>query len=306
MRTRRRIIVAVLAALLCALSVSPLPVYADMGPKPSVRVYVKNLPEGLCYGTLLSEEASTGPQYVWDGEPWSAEYKENPGHEDAAFDYETWLAFVEYEDPDGYFFLQTEYVVSETKVIAWTYYPPYRFKILLYFPESDVFVSSGICERYAFDSYFTVDMDGVDIASVSAGEGALAPYRSYDYGMEILSLLARVVLTVLIEIGVALLFGFRKKKQLVFLTIANCVTQVILNVVLNAVNYYSGQLAFLFFFVLLELIVFVVEAVAYCIGLRRVSEKPPARTLCVLYALAANFLSCVAGILLAFLIPGIF
>ena len=36
--------------------------------------------------------------------------------------------------------------------------PPNPFKILLYFPEDDVFVTSGVYERYAFDSYYHIKL----------------------------------------------------------------------------------------------------------------------------------------------------
>ena len=90
----------------------PINVRADVGPKPSIHIAFDGLGEELCYGTLLSQNDSTGPSSAWDG----------------------------------------------TEEHAWTYYSPKSFKILLYFPEQGVFVTSGIYERYAFDSYYTVDM----------------------------------------------------------------------------------------------------------------------------------------------------
>lgn len=292
---KRRFGAVILILFLCVIWAFPLPVHADTGPKPSLRVRFENLGEELCYGTLLSERASTGPQSAWDGDPATAVYRENPGYEYADFNYETWLAFVEYEDADGYFFLQTGWTVSETKEMAWTYYPPQKFKILLYFPQEDVFVSSGICERYAFDSYYTVDMDGLNIGSVSASGEVLSPYRSYNYAGEVLSLLARIVITILIEIAIALLFGFRTQKQILFLIVTNCITQVILNVLLNVANYFSGQWMFLFLYAVLEIFVFLLEALAYSIGMKKVSEHPPKTWACVLYALVANAVSFAVG-----------
>ena len=145
---KRKLLVFLLcAALLCAMSVT---VFADMGPKPSVRVTLKNLPEGPVYGTLVSAARSTGPASAWDGDPAHARVK--PGEPE----YDIWKAFMEYQDgqdPDGYWFLQEWWDCSDGD-FAWTYYPPSDFKILLYFPESGAFLSSGICQRYAFDSYF--------------------------------------------------------------------------------------------------------------------------------------------------------
>ena len=282
---------------------------ADMGPKPSVRILFENTGGELCYGTLLSQKVSTGPQSAWDGIEEHARYKNDTWY--GELEYDIWKAFVEYEDPDGYFFLQEGWKVSETKEIAWTYYPPYSFKILLYYPETNTFVSSGIYERYAFDTYYTVDMAGVDIGSVEYNEelssdDRINAYRSYQYGQEIFSLVIRIVATIAIEMAVALLFGLRKKKQLAVLAIVNVITQVILNVLLNVINYNAGPLAFVVFYVLLEIIVFMIEAILYCIILKKVSEQPKKNWYYTLYAFVANALSFGAGIILARILPGMF
>lgn len=304
-----------LAGLLClvmtVLLFAPITANADIGPKASVRILFENMGDELCYGTLLSERKSTGPSYVWDGNEEYARHNENENYEWCAFDYETWKAFVEYEDTDGYFFLQEGWTVSETKKIEWTYYPPNRFKILLYYPETGTFVSSGIYERYAFDTYYTVDMDGVNIGSVEYDENLstderIEAYRSYNYRVEVISLIARILITIAIEMVIALLFGFRKKKQLLLLVGVNTATQIILNVLLNVINYNSGHWAFVFFYVLFELIVFALEAVVYCAWMNKFTEKTKKKWFYVMYAFVANATSFVAGIFVAQLLPGIF
>ena len=301
----------ILCLTLTLLSFAPATAKADIGPKASVRVQFEHMGEELCYGTLLSERESTGPAYIWDGEEENARHNENENYSWAAFDYETWKAFVEYEDPDGYYFLQAGWTVSETKEIAWTYYPPNRFKILLYYPETGTFVSSGIYEKYAFDTYYTVDMDGVNMGAVEYNEKLstderIEAYRSYNYRVEVFSMIARIVATIVIEMLLALLFGFRKKKQLLLLAGVNTATQIVLNVLLNVINYNSGQWAFVFFYVLFELLVFGLEAVVYCLWMNRLSEKTRPGWFYVLYAFVANGVSFVAGILIANWLPGIF
>ena len=96
-----------LALLLTALL--PVTAYADMGPKPSVQVTFENMDDRLCYGTLLSERESTGPAYVWDG---NEEHISLWGDQDR----NVWQAFVDYQDPDGFYFLQWFWRCDETKV----------------------------------------------------------------------------------------------------------------------------------------------------------------------------------------------
>ena len=306
-----KLLAGILCLVMTLLFIAPVTANADMGPKASVRIQFENMGDELCYGTLLSERESTGPASVWDGTEEYAQHNENENYSWAEFDYETWKAFVEYEDPDGYYFLQEGWTVSETKEIAWTYYPPNRFKILLYYPETGNFVSSGIYEKYAFDTYYTVDMDGISIGSVEYNEELstderIEAYRSYNYRVEVFSLIARIAATIAIEMILALLFGFRKKKQLLLLVGVNTVTQVVLNVLLNIINYNSGQWAFVFYYILFELLVFGLEAVVYCAWMNRLSEKTKPTWFYVLYAFVANAVSLVAGIFIANLLPGIF
>ena len=288
--------------LIFAVTAFPITAKADMGPKPSVRIQFKNMGDDLCYGTLLSKEKCTGPARVWDGTARNEQLYD--------LDRSIWKAFVDYKDPDGYYFLQRGWTVSETGEIAWTYYPPEDFKILLYYPETETFVSSGSYERYAFDTYYTVDMDGVRIGSVEYNENLstnerINAYRSYNYRMELLSLTVRIFLTIAIEMAVALLFGFRRKKQLQILALVNITTQLLLNLLLNIIHYNAGPLAFVISYVFFEVIVFALEAGLYCRLLKKVSEKKE-NWYYVLYSFVANSASFWVGYYLAAALPGIF
>lgn len=183
--------------------------------------------------------------------------------------------------------------------LNWTYYPPTPFKILLYFPETDSFYVSDIYERYAFDSYFSVDLSEYATSPITARQ-------SYDYTWEVISLVARIVLTIALELAIALLFGYREKKALGFLAIVNVITQVVLNVALNIINYRSGSMGFTFAFICMEILVFAIEAITYKAVLHRYSEKEKVNRRGVTYALVANTASFAIGLWLAHLIPGIF
>lgn len=304
----------IFTTLLCAVLVMvifPITASADMGPKASVRIIFENMGDELCYGTLLSKNESTGPSSAWDGNDEFAIHNENEHYSYATFDYKTWKAFVEYEDSDGYYFLQEGWIVSQDKKIEWTYYPPNSFKILLYYPETETFIVSGIYEKYAFDTYYTVDMNGINIGSVEYNEELstderINAYRSYNYGIEVMSLIARIIITILIEMVIALLFGYREKKQLLLLIGVNSGTQIILNVLLNIINYNSGKLAFVIFYVLFELVVFAIEAILFYHLLNKISTKQKPKWIAVVYALVANTVSFGAGMLIARWLPGIF
>lgn len=291
-------IFSIVLCVFALLVITPTTALADTGPKPSVVIGFEGLKQENCYVTLLSKSDSTGPYSAYDGDSNQARYNENDE------DFEIWEKFVSYQDKDGFYFLQYFEKLDESSTFKWGYYPPKEFKILMYFPDSDSFaVSSEIYERYAFDSYFTVDATGLN-PSVN---GEISAVKSYDYGLEALSFIARIVITIALELAVALLFGFSAKKQIFVIGITNVITQTILNVLLNIINYNQGQLMFVLSYILFELIVFAIEAVIYCFALNRYSVKPAVKKwFIVLYAFVANFLSFFAGLGIAHLIPGIF
>ena len=143
-----------LLTVLMLLIIFSLSVGADMGPKPSVVIEFENMGDQPCYGTLLSKNPSTGPYSVWSGDAADAIHNGNEYYEYTDITEDLWRAFVEYEDTDGYYFLQEAiWQVNAEKRLAWTYYPPDSFKVLLYYPETEEFAVSGICEKYAFDTY---------------------------------------------------------------------------------------------------------------------------------------------------------
>lgn len=277
---------------LCMVMLFPIGVNADTGPKPSVRIKFENMGDELCYGTLLAKEESTGPASAWDGK------EENI---DLSFvDRDIWEAFVNYEDSDGYYFLQWAWIVSDTKELSWTYYPPNEFKVLLYYPETNTFMVSDVCKRYAFDTYYTVDMDGIEIGSIKYDENLssnqrLEAFKSYEFKNEVKALGCRMLITVVVEVLIGLLFKFRNK-ELLYILFINVITQIILNVLLNI---YTG-FGYYFVYLSLELLVFVIEAIFYCLMFKKKKWH------CVLYSVVANVSSFVIGLYLANLFPGIF
>lgn len=298
---KRRYSLFLLSFTLLAAVLLPLTVHADMGPKPSVRVHFENLSGEVCYGTLLSQESSTGPHSVWDG------------NEDHIYgvrddDMEIWRAFAGYQDTDGFYFLGQMWKVGTDGKLVWSYFPPQTFKVLLYYPESGRFAVSGKCERYAFDSYFTIDMAGerMSMAVPDGSDSLPVVRRSYPLGKEILLLSVRFLLTVAVEIAIALLFGIRGKKPLLFLLAVNAVTQVLLNLSMNLFNVRPSDLLYCLVYFLLELAVFALEAVLYCYLLRRLTDKPRRNRYYILYALVANAASFCIGLLISPMLPSVF
>ncbi len=286
-------ILSVLAAILliCAIIISPVTTTAkaDMGPKPFVEITFKNLPDGNLYCTLLSKTESTGP-YSHDYSHYQVSGNETVAEIDNAFS--------SYTDKDGFYYLHYFSLVDNDTPFRWGYYPPHTFKILIYSKTEDKFiVNDEILERYAFSSYFTSDYAGATPNNTATD---IKTVKSYNYFLEIVKLILRIAVTIGIEIAIALLFRYRGNK-LTFIVIVNVITQVLLNIGLNLYNYNSGALAMGFYYILWEIVVLIVETLAYIIGMRIIENKNGEKhrffLIHLLYALAANIASFGIGVL---------
>ena len=287
---------------LCA--VFALPAAADMGPKPSVTVKIKNAPEGEMWATLLSE-AELGPfdEFKGGSEDEYEYYYENSFYsENGKPDYNVWRAVTDYKDPDGYRFLQRLWLIDESGEFTWGYMVPDNFKVLLYFPADGAFLTSEISPVYAFDSYYEVDLEGVDVSK----SGGIQVHASYNVKKELIGLFGRFLLTVLIEMAVAILFGFSRKKPLLLILGVNAVTQIVLNVALNLLSRRAGIFGLMGLMLLCEVAVIAIEATVYCIYMKRLEPAYDNERYLIGYAAVANIASFVAGFAFALLFPAIY
>ena len=309
---KKKFLLAVLALFACSfacLSAAPVPAYADTGPKPSIVVTFQNLKQKNCYVTLLAKEESTGPHSVYSPSAGNKYISD----EDAP---EVWRKFVDYKDTDGFHFLQFYQKLGNDGVFKWGYYPPQKFKILLYSPDDDTFTASAkTYEPYAFVSYFTVDASAIANPRSSPSSGlssgtvyeTISAKQSYDFAGEARSLLIRTLITIVVELLVALPFGYLAMRQLGFIALVNIATQVILNVLLNLVNYNQGWTSYFLTYCLLEILVIWIEAAIYSHSATLVKYARPGRKLNpVTYAVTANIASYAAGLFLYFHFPTAF
>ena len=286
---------------LLILMLMPVSAKADSGPKPSVHITFENMDSKQpCYGTLLSETKSTGPASVWDGTAENARYQSD--NKERAI----WKAFVDYKDSDGFYFLQNMWDVSDSHTLDWTYFPPEKFKILLYYPTTKKFVVSDICDRYAFDSYYSVKMNGTQLDSVNKNLPKMIVKTQKRLFPQYLSFLFRVNLTIIIELLVAFFLNFRKKNMYILFAITNIVTQVLLNIALNMYYFSDFTFDFILTYFLMEVLVFVIEAIVYGIMLSKISKTTISKVKSTAYALVANISSFVVGLIVAAFCPWLF
>lgn len=267
------VIISVLVCVFCATGVAAS---ADCGPKASLTVYVKGTEDGREYyiALLSAFDPKYNDKYIAAQPP-------------------EWRVLYEYSLTDEYSLCdapvdQTYYKMTHGGRRTWGYDPPQQFKILLYFPDDNTFLLSEKLERYAFNSYFTVDVSGGEM-TVAKNGGAGGVY------VELGGLLIRIVITVLLELGVARLFGYCGNKEYKLIIIMNVCTQVFLNIMIAVGDISLGGLGAAAAYILAEIIIFTVEASVYAVALPRLTERKTREGRAVGYALAANAASFFIG-----------
>ena len=179
---------------------------------------------------------------------------------------------------------------------------------------------SDVLKRYAFHSYYFVDMRNVQsetigtIAKISVTQG-------YDYSAEALGFFVRFIVTLGVETLLALAFGLRTKRAFLTVLAANGATQVALNILLNVQLHFNNVYGVFPLYFFAELFVFVAEAALYCfiLGKRKnggVSGSADenggkaaivySKKRLILYAFTANLVSFCIGLPLAILLPAVF
>jgi hypothetical protein len=315
-----------LPALLIAVLLLCCVAFADTGPKPSASFTFTGMPDEDYYVTMLAEVDAYGPHRVYQpGE--DLPYVLEAGRDDPA--YPAWQKFVDYKDPDGYYFLEDLFEQCHgDDEASWHYYPPDRFKLLLYFPESDTFLCSTVTERYAFDSVYRLDLSGKLPAEIAAltltdpngdpipadgtGETSAVGEVTLDKAdgtrQQLIGFLGRLGITLVIELALAWGWKYRRGSQLLFIGIVNLITQCLLNVALLCWGAGENSRFFIiFWYVLLELAVTGIEAAAYAYLLPGTDHREKSvRRHAAVYAIVANVLSFVSGLALSELFPILF
>ena len=244
-------------------------VYADMGPKPASYITIKGI-EGD-YVACFAAQNAFGPNIDYEmwleyqDESWTQEY--NP--------------IMEYKDEEGFKWIERYYTCHDESKISFTYYCPDIYKIVIY-QNDELYKATEALEMYAYATYYEIDFSTGTINTPKD----IKVTNTYDYLGETLGLLFRIAVTLTIEIGVFYLFRLYTKRNLNVVLIINLVTQIFLNVAINVINYTSGIISAILLLFALELIILIVEFIAYQILL-----KDKNRFLIILYPIISNLLS---------------
>ena len=266
--------------------------FADFGPKPSVVVEFENAGDQEYYVTLVAKEDKLGSPYS------RVTAEDQPETDGIAI----WNRLVAYEDPDGMVFAGNVQKLTGDGAYVWGYYPPSEFRVLIYFPDTDSFVeSSEILEQYAFDSYYQMDFNDLP-ENWNDAVAAIPVTRKYNLLWQITAFLLRLAVTVAVECLLAVLFGFKGKRQMLLVLAVNCATQLAMNLLI--LDESVGLFVFYVLqYALIEVGVILAEGLVYCLTLPKLATPEQNRNI---HPIAFAFFGNVASFLLGFLLSNWF
>ncbi|MCL2321175.1 MAG: hypothetical protein FWC47_03615 [Oscillospiraceae bacterium] len=267
-------------AILCLI---PCTVRADLGPKPEISILCTNLPEKEVYVDLLVDYPP-----LEEGQGFRIEDKDlyNP----------YMFSILESYNVDGF----RPALVTGTSAPLWgdircinnnseafmtfSYFGvPDRFKIIAV-TEYGTVVVSNLVEKKAYQAYIVFDYAKALESLPSAYERS--PLMSY-----VLQFLFTWVATLIIEGLILLLFKFSLRKNWKPFLIINTATQIALTLIIALIAYNAGTAMTLLIYIPVEIVIAVVEIIAFTIFL-----KEHGRLRRAIYAVTANAASFIVGI----------
>lgn len=265
-----------IAVILGIFSLFPAVVSADMGPKPSITIVVKNAPSSPYYLDLLIDK---------DGR--YANLSDDRSQYDAAK-----LALLEAYNQDGWypalahgtdmplFGDLTGQRQGVDMVHSFSYFgTPERFKIIIVTPDNQLVVSHELI-RDSFQMTLTYDYANGLISRRSL-------LMSY-----LIQILSTLLPTLLIEGLLLLVFGFSLKKNFWPFLLVNLATQVLMTALLGTAAIMNSLFTAYLLLIPVELLILLIESIAFAFLLKQ--HKKGRR---IGYAIVANLVSALAGMI---------
>ena len=252
-------------------SLSYVPVFADVGPKPSITITIKNPPAETYYVALIYKHE---PSHWFDGQD-----ELNNEEQEIREYFENYYVdgYSLFESPVGYNIKRSN---SEGKY-EFYYMVPDTFKVLIVTSDGKEYVSNEIT---------TIAFDAECVYDVSAGVLRENVITVRNVAKVSIRFFICFVLTVAMEAFAMLIFSLTYHKNFDHLLIINLITQILLNVVtIVTLKTNMGQLMMIIWLAT-EIAIIIIEAAYYC---KRLQHKDgdchPVRN--VIYGVTANILS---------------
>ena len=286
----KKLSIALLSVLMMFIFVFSISASADMGPKPTLHIFVENAPADAYYLDLLLEG--------------SGDYHSNLREEEKEYN-ETMLNVLKNYNESGWHTgivqgtgapMWGNIIPSADNTFSFGYFGlpnvGRNYKIIMVFSDGSYAVSD-VLTRQIYQEEITIEYSKAD-------NTITVTKRQNKFLMFIKQFLPMMAGTLIIEVLLLLLFRIPIKENIVLVLITNFVTNLGLNLILFFSRISSGSLVSYIWFVLLEIAILIAEMIIYAVFM-----KSKSKGLSIGYAAAANVLSAIAGFFIM-LIPGVF
>ena len=251
---------------------------ADIGPKPSLQVVARNMPNTTVYLDLLINES---PDNMFQNIKETQKYDQELFNRLKEYNDDGWRpALVTGTMPPLFGDILCD-VKNGQCTLNFSYMGvPDNFKVIVVSKDGKTVISNEI-NRKAFNS--TVYFD------YKTGK---ATEKSY-IGSYIMQFISTCSATLLIEGIILLLFGFGLKQSWKPFLAINIFTQVLLTLVVFTSMYKGGTMLAIFAYIPFEIVILIIEAALFAKYLRQHSKMRRA-----IFAISANIVSFIAGLLM--------
>lgn len=171
------------------------------------------------------------------------------------------------------------------------------FKVLIYFPETDSYEITKVCQSFTTQNIYIIHMNDIKHGK------EIIPIKSHKISIVIASFILGACLCMLIELTVANLFHFTNKKFLHFIIGLNSVLEIMLGGYLFNIAYKMGIFILFTYLLCICFFLLIIKTVLYIIAAKRILQEKIAKV--VVYSVISNAISNIAGIFLALILPGI-
>lgn len=275
---------------LCAILIFclvPITAQADMGPKPEINIYFEGC-ENEIYASLFSD----------DGDPSNGAFDGTSGG--TRVPDEIQKAFADYRDyslsDESQCPVEIWIIDDSNNLLHWGYNPPDRYKLVIYLPETEEFIESNVYESFQFKSNYSINLQERD------EQGKLVMHEINESVLDYMlspEIIINMILTLLVEMGIAYLFSIRGRNSMIVVALTNITTQIMLDVALvKFIIMAGGGWAMIILYFLAEIFIAIFEAVLYAIILRKTNKTKVSVLRAILYSFTANAASFWGGILI--------
>lgn len=272
MKDARIIKMLIISVLLMMISQTA---YADIGPKPSLTIYVKNYKNQSYYLDVLTKGDRLKYSDYANHSRENLDVRDMPLYK---YNEDGWLAThvreqLLYGSLEGEYNEETGYIVHR-----FSYHEvPKTFKVIVQYEDGEIVVSNVITTRQ-FWSEVSLDLGSGKVSEI--------PHVSYSFQQFIFL----IVLTVIVELFIAILFKIKEYK---LITKVNILTQLLLHFILLVTFSILNCRVWYYEFYLLEILIVFIEFYFYKTYLKNYNGKK-----LLVYSIAANMVTFVTGLIM--------